>query len=288
MYHGVAASTECEGGSLQLNREQFFEQMRYLQEHCNVVRLKDVIERTIEKPTSKPNIIITFDDGYMNNYEVAFPVLKKLNLPATIFLVTERIGTTQLYWYDKLYAALSFAGMPDDHILKVIDSFKVHHPHSIEELVNTYIEDEPRLQIPGHAYKCYEVLSRREIEVMASSGLITFGSHTHRHELLTMLTNNEVEETLLTSHRLMEQEVPNYIPVFCYPNGFHTEIHKQICADIGYQAAVKADSIGGIWDGSVPNFNIPRWGIWPNFDIKNFAAIVSGSFHLLRKFAGAR
>lgn len=64
--------------------EDFDEQMNYLSHNFNVIRLGE-----IDNQNNKLSIVITFDDGFADNYDYAFPILKKYNLPATIFVVSD-------------------------------------------------------------------------------------------------------------------------------------------------------------------------------------------------------
>ena len=80
----------------------FDEQIFLLKKHFEIVDLCDL--NKIEPDTNKKKdlVVITFDDGYRDNYIHAFPIIKKYNIPATIFLATDYINTDQLLWYDKL------------------------------------------------------------------------------------------------------------------------------------------------------------------------------------------
>lgn len=282
MYHGVVRDDAmcAQDDWLQLNESSFREQMAFLKQHYNVVSLKDILHNTVSATDSRPKVVITFDDGYANNYTIAYPILKELGLPATIFLVTDVIGTDRLYWYDRLFTALQ-KSMPLSTALKTIEQFKEVHPHIVNEKVDDYFKNHGLpLRLPEEVYACYRVLTHAEINEMAASGLITFGSHTHQHELLTLMTNREVQYTLSKSLDIL-QDIPNKINVFCYPNGYYdASTHLQLCRSVGYTLAVTTK--GGIWSPTTPDFEVPRWGIGRGFDINRFSAVVSGALHLLR------
>lgn len=84
-----------DSGSILSTRPSLFEnQMRFLKKKkYNVMSLGKLIDH-IRSHTKPPpgSIVLTFDDGYKNNYEVAFPVLKSLKFTATFFIVTEYVG----------------------------------------------------------------------------------------------------------------------------------------------------------------------------------------------------
>jgi len=81
----------------------FREQMKYVATHFDVVTFRDVL-RYIDGEASLPArpIIVTFDDGYLDNYTYAFPILRELGLPATIFVSTGYVGARDTFWYDQL------------------------------------------------------------------------------------------------------------------------------------------------------------------------------------------
>ena len=85
----------------------FREQMKYVATHFDVVTFRDVL-RYIDGESGLPPrpIIVTFDDGYLDNYTHAFPILRELGLPATIFVSTGFVGARDTYWYDHLAYAI--------------------------------------------------------------------------------------------------------------------------------------------------------------------------------------
>lgn len=281
MYHGVARddNTHAQNDWLQLNESSFREQMLFLKQHYNVVSIKDILTNTVDTLDKRPKVVITFDDGYANNYNVAFPILKELQIPATIFLVTSMINTNKLFWYDRLFISLQRHTFLKQ-VLEIIEQFKHCHSHIVNEKVDDFFKTHTiSSRVPESAFENYRILSYREINEMASSGLITFGSHTHQHELLTLLTDREVTYTLTKSYEIL-QDIPEKVDVFCYPNGYFDKTHVALCQDAGYNFAVTTS--GGIWTRNTPDLEIPRWGVGRGMSIGNFSTIVSGALYLLR------
>jgi len=88
MYHRIANDKT----KLCVTPEMFEKHLQYLKQNYNVINFWELYKNPNE--INDNSVIITFDDGYLDNYTNALPLLKKYNLPATVFLVTDLIGKT--------------------------------------------------------------------------------------------------------------------------------------------------------------------------------------------------
>jgi len=101
MYHNIDANSAV--SRLSVSPESFRAQMNFLKRHkYNVVRLEDLPAILAKKSLPSKTIAITFDDGYENNYLDAYPVLKKLDLCATIFIIPAMIGADGYLTWDQV------------------------------------------------------------------------------------------------------------------------------------------------------------------------------------------
>lgn len=104
MYHRVdyvSPNASALERDLTVSPEEFERQVRHLiNSGFHVVRLSEIEDAvTSRRPFAEPMVAITFDDGYIDNYTRAFPILKRYNAPATIFIVTDTVGTKEhLSW----------------------------------------------------------------------------------------------------------------------------------------------------------------------------------------------
>src|SRR5438270_6415577 len=97
-YHRLGDGTKCPYDSdvFSATADQFEQQVRYLKTKYRVASLAEA-QDFIERPSNQlPQVLITFDDGYLDNFELAFPILRKHGVPATFFLPTSFIGTDRL------------------------------------------------------------------------------------------------------------------------------------------------------------------------------------------------
>lgn len=95
MYHRVTDALP--EGDWVISTQKFHREMRYVKEHCRVVSMAELVRMFSGRPrvtaSRKPQVVITFDDGYRDNFLNAFPVLKDFGLPAAFFISTSWIGT---------------------------------------------------------------------------------------------------------------------------------------------------------------------------------------------------
>ena len=86
--------------SLSVDVRSFEQHCRFFARHFKVLPLRDLVYRMEHGLRLNRHLAITFDDGYRDNFEIARPVLEKLSLPATFFVVTGWIGTEVVPWWD--------------------------------------------------------------------------------------------------------------------------------------------------------------------------------------------
>lgn len=122
MYHSVSPDATPEN-RLTVSAESFERQMRFLKtHHYNVMSLEDLVALIRDKKKIPPkSIAITFDDGYRDNYIFAFPLLKKYNLPVTIFVIVNKIGESDMLSWDEIKAMqdsgiIAFGSHTLDHL----------------------------------------------------------------------------------------------------------------------------------------------------------------------------
>ena len=102
MYHRVGANNEIWSVDA-VDSSDFEKQIRYLIKTHKIISLEELTKILIEKKSlQKRTAVITFDDGYKDNYINAYPILKKYNIPATIFLTTGHINSDKFFWWDRL------------------------------------------------------------------------------------------------------------------------------------------------------------------------------------------
>lgn len=225
---------------------------------CEVLSLDDAVAALQCGNLQNRRIaVITFDDGYRDNYDEAFPVLRELGLPATVFVPTALIGQDQPLAHDRIFwlltiaqkrqasleSALIRAGFSRSFASKfrqvknslVLTDKLVYLPYLLRERVIGEIEQELEGVPPNPSE--HGLLTWEMVREMASCG-ISFGSHTTNHAVLPLEDRTTAEDEIILSKRILEEEVGIAATTFAYPNGaFSDNIRKTVKA-AGYQAAV--------------------------------------------------
>jgi peptidoglycan/xylan/chitin deacetylase (PgdA/CDA1 family) len=98
VFHSI--SDNADGNPIASSPEKFEQFCRYFQKHFHVISMNELVERLMGGKDISYNLVITFDDGYRDNFTKAIPILKKYNLPATFYIATDYIDSTFQTWWD--------------------------------------------------------------------------------------------------------------------------------------------------------------------------------------------
>jgi peptidoglycan/xylan/chitin deacetylase (PgdA/CDA1 family) len=216
-------------------RPAIFEaQMQYIRRRYRILSLDEMCDE-MDSPSHKVDAIaVTFDDGYRDLHTHALPVLRKYQIPATIFLPVASIETGQVPWYDRIFLALQvFPGKQCEIILDRQRNFQLTSFHArlaaaaeIIQYLRTLPDDhrkeycaawEEQFILPQDELKD-RMLTWEQIRSMSREG-ITFGSHTMTHPAVSRLTQSQLDIELGESKRVLEDRVGGPALHFAYPFG---------------------------------------------------------------------
>jgi len=231
-------------------------QMDYVSQRYNVISSADLVAFVKGKQKLPARAaIITFDDGYYDNYTKAFPVLKARNLPAIIFLTTDFIGTGKPFYWDLIAYCfhhtklekvelpyLGSQGLVDEStrtavmhawigILKKIgESEKLKIVEQLPEMMNVRVPDDTFKNI---------MMSWSNAREMSENG-IEIAGHTVSHPILTRVSLEEASRELINCKRHIEDQINKRVLSFAYPNGqpadFNEELIKRV-QQAGFEVA---------------------------------------------------
>jgi peptidoglycan/xylan/chitin deacetylase (PgdA/CDA1 family) len=270
MYHRVLTKEELSRHPTQAGMyvldTVFAQQMSFVKNNFTVLSLQELLDQWHCGAWNEQSryCVITFDDGWLDNYRHAYPVLKRLCLPATIFLPTDYVGSNEWFWPDQLASLCkAAAGRTEGTIspkrieavlsgfLGGILPFSAESMANHEQLADQIIErckhlpiDRIRELVRALALELKVTLPHGRVIVNwdevreMSQGGVSFGSHSCTHRIMTTITPDEVSEELVRSRQVLLEQGVNYVPVYCYPNGnSDTRIQEQVRVS-GYEAAV--------------------------------------------------
>jgi peptidoglycan/xylan/chitin deacetylase (PgdA/CDA1 family) len=233
--------------------------------------------------------VITFDDGFQNNYDVCYPILLENGLPATIFLCTGYINTGDTVWFCKLDRAMSQTTKSSlEWNLSRFDLSSIGSRAKASNLLQEKLKDLPQPILLRELFKIllaldddpdrpieigspYRMLSCSAITEMASSGLIEFGAHTQTHAILSRLSWKECIDEIEGSMTAVRKVTGRPCELFAYPNGCIDDYNNgviRILESYGVRAAVT--TIEGPNDSKTSLMELRRYGIGPNLSLAGF------------------
>ena len=205
-------------------------------------------------------IVIIFDDGHASNYNL-LPVIKKLEIPITIFLCSSIVGTHRHFWFRH-----SAEIKPHVEALK-----KIPNEKRLEALRQYSFEQEQE-------YGDTQALSKEQIEEMKS--WVNFQSHTCFHPILPQCDDTTAEKEIKESKRQLEETFGLTINALSYPNGDYSERDIRLAQEAEYECGITVDS--GYNDTMSDLFRLKRFSV---NDAKNTTELMvkaSGCYALLK------
>lgn len=238
----------------------FENQIRYLARQFQLVDLGELLRKLVNgSPIPKDAVSITFDDGYRDNFELAFPVLQRYSAPATIFLTTGFVNREDVLWNDKVCYALKhtraqnvllrletehfFSLKTVEQRLKAVGEI-LWFLRQIEHLDKLKIMDElfSQLKITDFGQLWESRLTWEQVRIMNREG-ISFGAHTVSHPILSRVSLQEARQEILESKNTIERELANPPDLFAYPVGRSQDYNgavKDAVREAGFLGAVTA------------------------------------------------
>lgn len=272
------------------NSEQLNDLIIFFKQNFDIISIAEAVTLVNKAPQKiyGKYLVITFDDGYKDNYTQAFPILKRHNVPACFFIATSLIGNKKLPWWDRIaynYKTNKFKSIKlsswdstvkhngDDRefVRDILAATKIS-PDPIEVQLN---EIEHLFPLEGEL-PTQEFLSWENLEEMIQHGM-DVGAHSHNHEILANLSQDEIIYELTHSKMLIEQHLPYQVSSFSYPvgsQGTYNESVTRALVDCGYDIAFNFQ----------PGINV---SIGENrYDLRRFSIEPSTTIHSLKNTLG--
>ena len=270
MYHRLTNSNIIPG----ISTAKFEAHLQHLCNYYEVVSVEEIISDIKKNKYNANKIALTFDDGYVDFYEKAWPLLKKYNVPASVYITTEFIEKKRWMWPDKVRVMLDKTTLRkiniplvgelqltqqnfeknwhiiSDYCLSLTEFEREHFLLELTELLEVPIKECPTSD--------FSALTWEQLLIMQQEGL-NIGSHTITHPILTSISNEQLTNELSESKCVIERMLNIEIKGICYPNGMPNDVSTVVIetaknsgysygliaytADVSYTNLFKTDRI---------------------------------------------
>ena len=302
IFYGHRVTDRDEGYLESLRPAWLEDQVAYLARHYEIIPLSTLV-RCFEKRTPVPqnSVVLTFDDGFRDNLEHAFPILERYQVPATIFLVTGAVASGQLPWSQRLGYLVEHTDEPsiDDPLVdRPLDlSTSTRRRQAYERIKQplrgmSRVPREEALERLGRRLKVDppkdQMLTWDDARLMMSRGIIVFGAHTYSHPLLARIPLAEAEWEMSRSRDDLREHLGIEQPAFCFPGGsYDDELVSQVRA-LGFRSVFRPHR--GVRLNNLETadaFSLSRMGL-PNAPRYVLEAETDGPMNYLRQWIRPR
>ncbi len=276
-YHRIRPDTPSaylfDEGVLGPSQAEFERQVKWLKSNFDIFSESDILELVSNPSLSNRGVAITFDDGYRDNYELAYPVLRAHDAPAIFFLCPGLIDSATLGWWDLIPYFVKQSAKPAitirgeafqlrerrrDTIEALQDRMKLRPDAEtaslLEELSQACEVARPEQELQGQQFMTWD--QAREV----SRNGISIGSHTHTHRVLARLDEESQRWELRESKVALEKHLGQAVNTIAYPVGRYgnfTSATMRIAAECGYKGAFSFRT-GGNAPAEMHSYNIRR------------------------------
>lgn len=302
LYHGVCPPGAGEGifnyRKKFITPEAFERQIAWIKRRYAILPLAELVVRLAGNGALPHQpLAITFDDGYENFYTHAFPILRKFQIPATVFIATDLIEPGRALWVDRLEYAIGASktetvrvpcgGTMQAFPLKtyaercradaVIRTLIKQLPTAVgREILESVVAQTDANLNAAFAASPYRGLTWNQIREMQSAG-ITIAAHTRSHPILSRMAPAEIETEIVGSQMMLRERIGNPLNIFAYPNGQPGDFNADTIVALrkaGFRAALT--TVPGFSRAGDDLFALPRMTLDNSEDMHSFRLTVTG------------
>jgi peptidoglycan/xylan/chitin deacetylase (PgdA/CDA1 family) len=237
-------------GLLSATPAEFEEQMLFVATRYRPISLADLLEvRRGRASLPRRAVLVTFDDAYRDFAKHAWPRLRRLGVPVTLFVATAYPDRPVLaFWWDRLWAALALAppgaqvGTPDGQTALATEADRMGAYRSLRRHLKTL----PDGRLQGELERLVgrfeqpatvsSVLGWDELRALAGEG-VALAPHTRTHPLLDRVPRERVREEIVGSLEDLEREIGTVRPVLAYPSGGLSDSVVDVVREVGFELA---------------------------------------------------
>ncbi len=296
MYHGATdrpwpGVLNCERNHIAIGA--LSKQLRWIKANRNVISLaRYAASLRGGDPIPERSVVLTFDDGYENNYSLIYPLLRELDLPAVYFIATDFIEKRETLWVDRLESFVHATKRTEVELPGLGGRWTWN---STAERIQAYLgtkshlkrldggsrdaamqEAADRLDMDGVKIpELFNPMTEDQLRELAGSGLVEIGAHSCRHDILTHLDDDAARKEIVDSRKKTAVLCGRAPALFSYPNGNGGQRLAKMVEDADYAAAVEGSLRLNPPDGVSP-YRIDRIALHENDTIPMVAATLGG------------
>lgn len=281
MYHRVLAQSDPFLPD-DINAEDFSVQMRLLEKSYHTFTLSEAVRRLSDHSLPPRSVVVTFDDGYRDNCDIALPILQQHGIPATFFVASGFLGGGRM-WNDSVIEAIRKVDRGE------FDLSRLELGH------HTVSDDEDRISLMQQLIRAlkYQPMDTRELlvnELIAAVGKtlpddlmmepgqvrklsdagMEIGGHTCSHPILSRVDLAQAEREIVSGRNDLQEITGGRISVFAYPNGRpgqdYQREHVELLRQNGFVSAVSTS--WGCVTGNSDRLQLPRIAPWDRTRLK--------------------
>ena len=243
-----------------IDPESALQAFSYIQRHYWIIGLQDYLQaRRTGRHLHRKSVIITFDDGHASNYRL-LPILRQLQIPITIFLCSDIVGTNRHFWF-------KHCGGNAQALKKLTNQQRL-------EALRAYGYEQTR------EYEDVQALNRQQIQEMRD--YVDFQSHTCFHPILMQCDDETARSEILLSKQHLEQDFSLRITSFSYPNGDYSPREIQLAKEAGYTCAITVDP--GYNSLTTDPFRLKRLSVNEARSLDELIVKSSGCYAIMKRF----
>ena len=290
LYHRVCES-KMDTWNIAISPRVFEEHTKFLRDNYKIIKFDDEWNNIGDTPS----VVITFDDGYADNFYFALPILEKYHVPATFFISTGNLDSEREFWWDELERIL-YGGWERHEQLSWQDSIlelnsisetqeacrKIHPslrwatPEMRDEILKKISSELHDSSMPR---KYNRSLRSEEILQMSKSPFVTIGGHTVTHSALSCESSSEQRHEILASKLKLEEIIGKEICVFSHPFGQPDDYSSEtiaIAKKCGYKKIARA--YGGVTGPAESMEDIPRNVVRGDYAVEKLDYMIKSTF----------
>lgn len=254
----------------------FEHQMRCIREHFHPMSLTDLLAAADRREIPARAIAVTFDDGYEEVFTYASPIIRRYQIPATVYLATGLIDDGRPMWNDRIGFAIRATSCAEIDPLPGLGPLPLHTPQQRQSALHQTLEAlKPRPPVERDALTSEIVrmlkvatddgprmLRWEQVAEMRAAG-IEFGAHTVHHPILSCLSPEEAWREIADSKRVIEEHLQTPVRHFAYPNGTAQDFDdttQRLVERAGFSSAVS--TIFGVNTADTNRYALRRGGPW--------------------------